>query len=321
MLTIREFEERLYKLFLTDTMPGTMHQYTGQEAVAVGVCAALDPADYITSTHRGHGHAIAKGVSLRSLMAEMFSKDTGCCRGMGGSMHVSDGSVGLMVTTGIVGGGIPIATGLALAAQMQQSDRVAVAFFGDGASNEGAFHEGLNQAGVWKLPVIFVCENNMYGFSVSFETASAVSDVANRASSYGFPGMVVDGNNVLEVYEASKAAVERARTGGGPTLIECKTYRHRGHSRFERAAYRPDGELEEWLTHDPIPRFKDLLIQEQILTSRAYEQMMGEVMQEIADAVSFARDSSEPPPDASLHYVYAETEGAAADSFEQEMGG
>ena len=306
MVTIREFEEKLYYLFLTEIMPGTMHQYTGQEAIATGVCAALGPTDYITSTHRGHGHAIAKGVSLRSLMAEMFAKDTGCCRGMGGSMHLSDPGVGMLVATAIVGGGLAIATGAALSAKLRGSDQVSVSFFGDGASNEGSFHESLNQAGVWKLPVIFVCENNLYGFSVPFGKASAVPDIAPRASCYGFPGVIVDGNDVLAVSEVASEAVERARDGEGPTLIECKTYRHRGHSRFEKASYRTDEEFHSWLKLDPIPRFKDYLAKQGTLTEGQAEEIRQEVLADLEDAVAFARQSPEPPPDAALWYVFAE---------------
>ena len=319
MVAVREFEDRLYNLFLTEVMPGTMHQYTGQEAVAVGVCSALAATDCITSTHRGHGHAVAKGVSLRSLMAEMFSKDTGCCRGMGGSMHVSDPSVGMLVATAIVGGGIPIATGAALSAKLRQSGQVAVAFFGDGASNEGAFHESLNQAGAWKLPVVYVCENNLYGFSVPFSGASAVPDIAVRAASYGFPGVVVDGNDVLAVYEAASDAVRRARAGEGPTLIECKTYRHRGHSRFEKAVYRTEEELQERLGRDPIPRFREFLMVEKILAEADFERIVQEVREELRDAVAFARKSPDPSPDAPLRYVYAEERDSVGSAVRTEV--
>ncbi|MFN8488285.1 MAG: thiamine pyrophosphate-dependent dehydrogenase E1 component subunit alpha [Caldilineaceae bacterium] len=305
MVACREFEDRLYNLFLTETMPGTMHQYTGQEAVAVGVCAALRPDDYITSTHRGHGHAVAKGVSLRSMMAEMFAKEGGCCRGMGGSMHITDPDVGMLGATGIVGGGIPIATGAALSAQLRGSDQVAVSFFGDGAINSGDFHESLNQAGVWKLPVIYVCENNFYAFSVAVERASAITTLADRAAAYGFPGIAVDGNDVLAVYAAARAAVERARRNEGPTLIECKTYRQRGHSRFEKANYRSEEEVKAWIARDPIPRFRQFLIEQTVLTEEAAQQIRQDVLAELVDAVSFARQSPEPPPDAALHYIFS----------------
>ena len=309
MVACREFEERLYNLFLTEAMPGTMHQYTGQEAVAVGVCAALQPDDYITSTHRGHGHAIAKGVALPSLMAEMFAKDTGCCRGMGGSMHLADPAVGMLGATGVVAGGIPIATGAALSIQLRGSSQVAVSFFGEGATNEGAFHESLNQAGAWKLPAIYVCENNLYGFSVPLATASAITDVAVRAAGYGFPGVIVDGNDVLAVYAATVTAVERARRGAGPTLIECKTYRQRGHSRFEKSTYRADAEVQHWLQRDPIQRFRTFLCERGLLTDAEADAIRQTILQTLAEAVAFARQSPEPPPEAALHYVFA-TNGA-----------
>ena len=306
MVTIREFEERLYNLFLTETMPGTMHQYTGEEAVAAGVCAALQPGDYITSTHRGHGHAIAKGVSLRSLMAEMFAKDSGCCRGMGGSMHLSDPAMGMLGATGIVGGGIPIATGAALSALMRGSGQVAVSFFGDGAANEGAFHESLNQAGAWKLPAIYVCENNLYGFSVPFSVASAVPDIAARAAGYGFPGVVVDGMDALAVYSAAASAVARARRGDGPTLLECKTYRYRGHSRFEKPTYRTDDEVAAWQERDAIRCMETYLTERGLLPTGEPERVAAEVRVALDDAVAFARSSPEPAEDAALQYVYSD---------------
>jgi TPP-dependent pyruvate/acetoin dehydrogenase alpha subunit len=316
MVTIREFEERLYNLFLTEAMPGTMHQYTGEEAVAVGVCAALRPDDYVTSTHRGHGHAVAKGVTLRSLMAEMFARDTGCCRGMGGSMHLADPAVGMLGATGIVGGGIPIATGAALSAQMRGSGQVAVSFFGDGAANEGSFHESLNQAGAWKLPAIYVCENNLYGFSVPFSVASAVPDIARRAESYGFPGVVVDGMDALAVHAAATDAVARARSGAGPTLLECKTYRYRGHSRFEKPNYRTEEEVRAWQARDPIARLEAHLSVSSgmgpaesgapCLDADECAAIRAEVRAALDDAVAFARTSPEPPADAALRYVFSD---------------
>jgi len=320
MVACREFEERLYNLFLTDIMPGTMHQYTGQEAVAVGVCAALNRDDYVVSTHRGHGHAIAKGVSFRKLMAEMFAKETGCCHGMGGSMHVADPSVGLLCATGIVGGGIPIATGAALSAMLRGSGQVAVAFFGDGASNEGAFHESLNQAGAWRLPVVYVCENNLYGFSVPISTASAVPELWSRASSYGFPGVCVDGMDVTAVYAAATEAIARARQGKGPTLIECRTYRYRGHSRFERSSYRTEEEVQEWLERDPITRLRTALVSEGVMTDQQADSIRDEIQDDLDDAVAYARQSPEPPPDASLRLVYASEIGAATDIHTQKEG-
>src|SRR5687768_9054669 len=238
MLLIRRFEERCNALFLRGRIPSTLHLYIGQEAVAIGVCAALRPDDYLTSTHRPHGHALAKGVSPGGIMAELFAKATGCCKGKGGSMHVGDMAVGMPPAIAIVGGGQPIAAGMALSAKMRRSGQVVASFFGDGGANEGAVHEAMNMAAVWRLPVLFVCENNLYGASTPIGQVAAVKDLADRASAYGFPGVVVDGNDVLAVREAMSKAVERARSGGGPTLLECKTYRTCGHSRSDACGYR-----------------------------------------------------------------------------------
>jgi len=306
MFLIRAFEDRLYLLFLHEAMPGTMHQYNGQEAVAVGVCSALNQDDYIVSTHRGHGHYIAKGGDIRAMMAEMFAKATGCCRGMGGSMHIMDLSAGILGSTAIVGAGIPIAAGAALSAKLRATGRVSVSFFGDGAANTGAFHEAMNLAAVWDLPVIFVCENNLYGFSTPLHKAMKVPDVAARASGYGMPGVVVDGNDCLAVWDAASGAVERARAGKGPTLIECKTYRFRGHSRFEPATYRSKEELETWLSKDPIPRLRNFLIERKVASEKAIASVEDEVKRMVEEAVEFARKSPEPEPDAAVKYVFAE---------------
>jgi TPP-dependent pyruvate/acetoin dehydrogenase alpha subunit len=254
MVRIRRFEERVYTLFLDGEIPGTLHQYQGQEAVAVGVCAALAPTDWITSTHRPHGHALAKGVSARAAMAELYGKATGCCRGRGGSMHLGDPDVGMLPAIAIVGGGNTVVTGLGLAFAIRRTSQVAVCFFGEGATNEGAFHEGLNFAAVRALPVVFVCENNLYGASTAYTRVSLVEDVAARAGAYGVPGRVVDGMDVLAVREAASEAVALARAGGGPTLLECKTYRYVGHSRSDARGYRPRDEEELWLARDPIAR-------------------------------------------------------------------
>ena len=306
MFEIRRFEEKLYELFLVRPMPGSMHQYNGQEAVAAGVCGQLRRDDYVTSTHRGHGHCIAKGADLNAVMAEMFAKRTGCCRGMGGSMHLSDPAVGMLGATGIVGGGIPIATGAALSARLRGSGQVAVAFFGDGAANEGAFHESLNQAGAWKLPVVYVCENNLYGFSVPFAAASAVPDIARRAEGYGFSGFVVDGMDSLAVFAAAEQAVARARAGAGPSLLECKTYRYRGHSRFEKPTYRTEAEVLDWQQRDPIERLEHRLVDQGLMLAGDAARIRQEVRDKLEDAVAFARTSPEPPVDAALHYTFAE---------------
>lgn len=305
MLLIRTFEDRLYFLFLTTDMPGTMHQYNGQEAVAAGVCTALRAGDYITSTHRGHGHTLAKGSDLNGAMAEMFARDTGLCRGMGGSMHIADFRAGMLGANGIVGGGLPIATGAALAAQMRGTGQVAAAFMGDAAANEGSFHESLNLAAVWKLPVVFVVENNFYGYSVKFSEAFATEHIAVRADGYGMPGKTVDGQDVLAVYEASLEAVRRARDGRGPSLIECETYRYKGHARFDPAAYRPKREEEEWKKRDPIRLWAERLTQSGLADEAELKAIQSGVRRDVAAAVRFARESPHPDPGLSLSLVFA----------------
>ena len=308
MALIRTFEDKLYFLFLTTEMPGTMHQYNGQEAVAVGVCSALRTTDYITSTHRGHGHTLAKGADLNGAMAEMFAKDTGLCRGMGGSMHIADFQAGMLGANGIVGGGLPIATGAALAAQMRGTDQVAAAFMGDAAANEGSFHESLNLAAVWKLPVVFVVENNFYGYSVKFSEAFPTAHIATRADAYGMPGKIVDGQDVLAVYEASREAVQRAREGRGPSLIECETYRYRGHARFDPAAYRPKQEEEEWKKRDPIKLWAARLAQSRIASEAEVKAIQSGVRKEVGAAVAFAEESPQPDPGLCLSLVFAKKE-------------
>jgi pyruvate dehydrogenase E1 component alpha subunit len=306
MLEAREFEEKLYYLFLTRKMPGTMHQATGQEAVAVGVASALKQDDYITSTHRGHAHCIAKGVPLNGMMAEMFAKRTGSCRGMGGSMHLCDFSKGMLGAFGIVGAGIPIATGAALSAKVRSSGQVAISFFGDGAANEGVFHESLNMAALWKLPVVFVCENNQYALSMTVEQSSAVPNIAARACAYGIPGEQVDGNDVSAVYRATALAVDRARAGKGPTLLECLTYRIRGHARFESAHYRSPDEVEAWKKRDPILRFREALLREALVSEAELEAVQRQVEAAIDAAVAYAEASEDVQPDDFWPYV---TEG------------
>jgi acetoin:2,6-dichlorophenolindophenol oxidoreductase subunit alpha len=252
MLRIRRFEERCNALFLQGRIPSTLHLYIGQEAVAVGVCAELRRDDYLTSTHRPHGHALAKGVTPAAIMAELFAKATGCCRGKGGSMHVGDISVGMVPAIAIVGGGQPVAVGLGLAAKMRRTDQVVASFFGEGGANEGAVHEAMNMAAVWRLPVLFICENNLYGASTPVTQVVAVTNIADRAAAYGMPGVVVDGNDVLAVREVTREAVQRARAGEGPTLIECKTYRLCGHSRSDACGYRSREEEAAWRERDPL---------------------------------------------------------------------
>lgn len=305
MQEIRIFEEKLYYLFLNRSMPGTIHQCVGQEAVAVGVCENLQKDDYITTTHRGHGHYIAKGGSLKELMAEMFAKKTGCCKGMGGSMHIAKLSVGILGTGGIVGAGVPIATGAALSAKLKGTKQVVACFFGDGAVNTGAFHEGVNLAAIWRLPIIFVCENNLYAFSTPINQTTLVKNLADRASGYGIPGIVVNGNDILAVHKFAQGAIQRARIGQGPTFIECKTYRHKGHARFDPAKYRPDEEIKEWLDKDPVLRFKNYLVRLGILTNEEVGDIEEEVKKEIEEAAMFAEESPDPEPTDFLRYIYA----------------
>ena len=306
MLQAREFEEQLYFLFLSRPMPGTMHQATGQEAVAVGVVSALRPDDYVTSTHRGHAHCVAKGVSLDAMMAEMFAKRTGSCKGMGGSMHLCDFSRGMLGAFGIVGAGIPIAAGAALSAVVRGTGQVAVSFFGDGATNEGIFHETLNMASLWKLPALFVIENNQYALSMRVAESSAQPNLAGRAAAYAMPGVQVDGNNVVAVYRAAQAAAERARSGGGPTLLECMTYRIRGHARFEASGYRDPAEVETWKQLDPITRLGDALQADGLATTAELEQIQGEVRAELEAAIAFAEASPDAEAGDYLQYITAE---------------
>ena len=305
MLRIRQFEDRIYFLFLQGMMPGTIHLYQGQEAVAAGVCANLRKDDVITSTHRPHGHAIAKGVSMKSLMAELFAKSTGCCKAKGGSMHVGDMDVGAIPAIAIVAAGMPIATGAALAFKMTRTDRVAACFLGDGGSNEGAFHEAMNMASIWSLPVIFVCENNLYGASTHVSKVVKVAQISERAAAYGIPGVTVDGNDVMAVYAATRQAVERARAGEGPTLIECMTYRLGGHSRRDACGYRPEGEKEEWAKKDPLLVMRNYLVNEEICSEAECDQVAKAVEREIDEAVEHAKSSPEPRPEDALGDVYA----------------
>ncbi len=260
MLLIRNFEDRVYYLFLQGEIPGTLHQYQGQEAVAVGVCDHLSHTDWITSTHRPHGHALAKGVSTRSAMAELYGKATGCCGGKGGSMHLGDPSVGMLPAIAIVGGGASVVSGLGLAFKLQKTRQAAVCFFGEGATNEGAFHESLNFAAVKHLPILYVCENNLYGASTPYTQTSLIPDVAERAAAYGVSAQIVDGMDVLAVHAAAGAALDQIREGNGPILLECKTYRFTGHSRSDARGYRTREEEEEWKARDPITRLGEALV-------------------------------------------------------------
>jgi len=305
MLEIRHFEEKVYFLFVQGILPGTVHLYIGQEAVAVGVCSNLRNEDFITSTHRPHGHFIAKGGTLKQLMAELYAKKTGCSKAKGGSMHLCNFNIGMPPSTAIVAAGVPIAAGMGLAFKLKQTDQVVACFFGEGATNQGAWHEGLNIAAIWKLPVIFVCENNLYAASTRTSNMMLVKNVADRAEAYGIPAEVVDGNDVLGVYGATHGAVKRAREGLGPSLIECLTYRHGGHSRGDAALYRPRSEVEEWLKKDPVPRFRAKLVELKALTESEAQEIEKEVLAEIEEAVNFADSSPTPEPDEALQDIFA----------------
>lgn len=310
MQLIRRFEERVYLLYLQGELPGTLHQSQGQEAVAVGICDVLRRTDWITSTHRPHGHALAKGVDVNAAMAELYGKVTGCCGGKGGSMHLGDPSVGMLPAIAIVGGGNTVVTGLGLAFKLMRTDRVAVCFFGDGATNEGAFHEGLNFAAVQHLPIVFACENNLYGASTPFHQISLVPDVASRAAAYGVRGEIVDGMDVLAVREATVRAVSDARSGGGPVLLEFKTYRFAGHSRGDVRGYRSREEEAEWKARDPIVRLRERLVS--TFGPEALDDTDAEVEATLDDAVEFARSSPLPRAEDALTDAYATVIGREA---------
>lgn len=304
MVKIRMFENRVAELFADGKIPGFVHLYVGEEAVATGVCQSLTNEDFITSTHRGHGHLIAKGGDIKKMMAELFGKKTGYCKGKGGSMHIADLDLGIMGANGIVGGGPPLASGAALACQYLGNDRVAVCFFGDGASNQGTTHEAMNLAACWKLPVVFINENNMYGISSCTLNSMCVPNVADRAAGYDIPGVVVDGNDVVAVWEAAAEGIKRARQGKGPSLIECKTYRHRGHFEGDPCAYREAAEVAEWKEKDPIPRLEQKLLEMKILTKSKIEEIKNGLQKELSGAEQFAEESPFPDVSELLDDVY-----------------
>ncbi|WMJ78818.1 MULTISPECIES: thiamine pyrophosphate-dependent dehydrogenase E1 component subunit alpha [unclassified Sedimentibacter] len=306
MLKIRKFETRAKDLFAEGKVGGFVHLYIGEEAVATGACANLKDDDYITSTHRGHGHIIAKGGDLKHMMAELYQKETGYCKGKGGSMHIADATKGILGANGIVGAGHNIAAGAGLAIQYKKTDQVCVCFFGDASTNQSTFHEALNLASVWKLPVIFVCENNGYGISVSQARHQAITDVSVRASAYNMPGVTVDGNDVFAVHEAVGEAVSRARKGQGPTLIECKTYRWRGHFEGDPTVYRPEGELDMWIKKDPIPKIEKYMVENSIMTKEEIDQKNEDVDKMINEAEKFADESSMPSLKSALEDVYTD---------------
>lgn len=305
MALIRRFDERVLELVGKGEIRGTTHPYVGQEAVAVGACWPLAPTDLIISTHRGHGHLLAKGGDPRRLMAELFGKATGYGRGRGGTQHVADFSVGHLGSFGITGGGIPIGTGAALAARLRGSGQVVVAFFGEGAANQGVFHESLNLASLWRLPVVYVCENNLYAMSTHVRDASAVPRIAARAAAYGMPGEVADGMDPLAVATAVGAAVGRARRGEGPTLVECETYRFLGHSRSDRRVYRSREEEESWRARDPIPSFQRRVVAAGLLADEETRKILAQAEEEVEMAVAFAQQSPFPEAAARPEDVFA----------------
>ncbi len=305
MLKIRHFEDRVKDLFAAGEMPGFVHLYLGQEAVAVGACTPLNDDDYITSTHRGHGHIIAKGGDMKRMMAELYGKATGYNKGKGGSMHIADPRLGILGANGIVGAGLPIATGAGLSAKLRKSGQVAICFFGDGASNEGTFHEAVNIAAAFDLPVVYVCENNLYAVGTKQSDVRKVEDIADRGGGYAIPGLALDGNNVIAVYEACREAVDRARAGMGPTLIECKTYRWRTHFEGEPDTYRPPEEVEAWIKREPIAPYRKSLIDQGVLTEAEAAGVEADVLKELDAAVEFARQSPLPEPKSALEGLWA----------------
>ncbi|KKB36236.1 thiamine pyrophosphate-dependent dehydrogenase E1 component subunit alpha [Bacillus thermotolerans] len=305
MLEIRKFEDKVHELFAQGILPGFVHLYAGEEAVAVGVCAHLNEKDSITSTHRGHGHCIAKGCDLDGMMAEIYGKVTGLCKGKGGSMHIADLDKGMLGANGIVGGGFPLACGAALTAKYKKTDNVSVCFFGDGANNHGTFHEGINLAAIWKLPVVFVAENNGYGEATPFSYASSCEQIVDRAKGYNIPGIRVDGKDVLAVYQAAEEAVQRARRGEGPTLIECVTYRNYGHFEGDAQTYKKDEEKKEHKTEkDAIIQFKKHLLSQQILPENELTALEESVEKAVEHSVKFSEESPYPEASELLKDVY-----------------
>ncbi len=304
MLQIRIAEEQIQELFLQNLIRGTTHLCIGQEACSVGVVQAMQAGDTMTCTYRGHGQALALGMPVKDMLAEMMGKESGCCKGKGGSMHMTDASIGLLGANAIVGAQIPIAVGAALTYQVKNEGKVAVTFFGDGSTNIGTFHESLNLAAIWKLPVVFFCENNLYGEYSAQHRTTPVTDLVVRASSYNMPGVIVDGQDVEKVYEAAKEAIERARSGGGPTLVELKTYRYRGHSRTDTGPYRPAGELEQWQQRDPIDILRERMVAAGQLVEGDFEAMREELEGEIEAAIKWAKEEPYPPLESLYTDVY-----------------
>lgn len=307
-LKIRLFEEKVWDLFGENIVPGTLHLYLGQEAVAAGVTTALKKSDWIQSSHRGHGHVVAKGADMNAALAELLGKKTGSCKGKGGSMHISQLDVGVLGATGVVASGLPIAVGAALSCQMRKTDDVVVCFFGDGASNNGTFGESLNMSAIWKLPLVWIVENNFYAMGTPIKMTCPSTTVAQRAEGYCIPSKVVDGNNAVEVYEATIEAVKRAREGGGPTLIECQTYRMKGHSRFDPAKYRPQEEADYWLSEekDAVNVIQKIAIEQGAITEKDADKIRAKLQKDVDKAGEFAKNSDFPEPEEALDDVFAE---------------
>ena len=304
MLKIRLFEKKVVELFRSGELPGWLHSYIGEEAVATGVCLNLNEGDYITSTHRGHGHCIAKGVEIKYMMAELYAKETGCCKGRGGSMHIADVSKGVLGANAIVGGGIPIATGAAFACKYLNNKKVVVSFFGDGATNQGSFHESLNLASVWKLPIVYLCENNLYAETNPVGKHLNIKDIAVRADAYNIEAVIINGMDVLDVYGKMKKTLKEVREGKGPILVEAKTYRYCGHYDGDPEVYREQEEIKKWREKDPIKKLEILLKKEGFIESKDLENIKKEIELEIKDAITFAKGSPEPDARSVLDYVF-----------------
>ncbi len=305
MYEIRHFEDETEQFIIRGQIHGTCHLYVGEEATAVGAIYAIEKKDYITSTHRGHGHCIAKGADLNLMMAELLGKKTGYCKGKGGSMHIADVTAGNLGANGVVGGSIDIATGAALTCKLKEKDKIVLCFFGDGAANRGNFHGSLNMASIWNLPVIYICENNVYGMSMPVKEAFHIKKISDRKYAYGIEGLTIDGNNVIEVYNTIKHFAEYTRSGKGPVLVECQTYRWKGHSKSDAQVYRSKEEVKSWMEKDPIPRYRKILIEDGVLTRKADRDLEAEVIDELKQTVKFASDSPFPDPALVEEDVYA----------------
>lgn len=304
MVRIRSFENRVMELFADGRIPGFVHLYLGEEAIASGVCKNLRSDDVIVSNHRGHGHCIAKGADMKKMMAEIFGRSTGFCRGKGGSMHIADVGIGILGANGIVGAGLPISTGAAFSFLYRETDQVAVCFFGDGASDQGTFHESLNFASIWKLPVLYVCENNLYAESIPTKEHNNIAHISERRHAYGIDGVTIDGNDVMKVYETCKRVVDELRKGRGPFLLECETYRWRGHFEGEPQTYRPKEEVASWKKRDPIKNFQERLLTSKLISQDEIQELERKTKAEVDAAVKFAEESPFPDPATAIENVY-----------------